>query len=421
MQYILMLYVNEAGWPKLTPAEQAQGMAAYVAYTEALQKAGVLEHEPAAAERGATTVRAVGGKPEVLDGPYTDSKEQIGGYYLHRGAGSGRGALLGCALSGDRSWRGRGATALATFGVKMVRASRPDRKGGRGPGRRASAPTSHAERLDRDGPAEAGRIAEVVARRSYGQAGRLSRGPHARRGRRRRRAIGGLRRGARRTGRASGCPANPEAWLLTVARRKLIDAARRRQMRRGGDRTVCELIAEELPPRGAAAIPDHRLALLFACAHPGDRRGHPRAVHAAGGARASMPPAIASAFLMSPAAMGQRLVRAKTKIRMPAFRFAFPSGRELGERLETVLDAIYAAFAEGWLDPAGTDVAPPRSRRRSASSWAAGGRAAAGGARGARPAGAHARTPRRAEQRDATPRANTSRWPSRTGALGRAH
>ena len=43
MQYILMLYVNEAGWPKLTPAEQAQGMAAYVAYTEALQKAGVLK------------------------------------------------------------------------------------------------------------------------------------------------------------------------------------------------------------------------------------------------------------------------------------------------------------------------------------------------------------------------------------------
>src|SRR5260370_33305005 len=82
MQYILMLYVNEAGWPKLSPAEQAQGMAAYVAYTEALQKAGVLRStnrlQPSSA---ATTVRAANGKPEVLDGPYTAPKEPIGGHH----------------------------------------------------------------------------------------------------------------------------------------------------------------------------------------------------------------------------------------------------------------------------------------------------------------------------------------------------
>jgi hypothetical protein len=83
MQYILMLYVNEAGWPKLTPAEQEQGMAAYVAYTEALNKAGVFRGtnrlQPSA---NATTVRVGNGKPQVLDGPYADSKEQFGGYYL---------------------------------------------------------------------------------------------------------------------------------------------------------------------------------------------------------------------------------------------------------------------------------------------------------------------------------------------------
>ena len=83
MQYVLMLYVNEAGWPKLSKAEQEQGMAAYNAYTEALTKAGVLRStnrlEPSSA---ATTVRAANGKPQVLDGPYTDSKEQIGGYYI---------------------------------------------------------------------------------------------------------------------------------------------------------------------------------------------------------------------------------------------------------------------------------------------------------------------------------------------------
>jgi hypothetical protein len=83
MQYLLMLYVSEAGWIRLTPAEQEQGVAAYRAYTEALTKAGVLKGsnrlQPSSA---ATTVRIADGKPQVLDGPYADSKEQVGGYYL---------------------------------------------------------------------------------------------------------------------------------------------------------------------------------------------------------------------------------------------------------------------------------------------------------------------------------------------------
>jgi len=83
MQYLLMLYSNEAGWPAMTPAQQAQGMAAYKAYTEALRNAGVLR----AADRlkpssTATTVRVTDGKSQVLDGPYADTKEQLGGYYL---------------------------------------------------------------------------------------------------------------------------------------------------------------------------------------------------------------------------------------------------------------------------------------------------------------------------------------------------
>jgi RNA polymerase sigma-70 factor (ECF subfamily) len=65
---------------------------------------------------------------------------------------------------------------------------------------------------------------------------------------------------------------------------------------------------------------------------------------------------IASAFLMSPTAMGQRLVRAKNKIRMAGIPFRVPERAEMPERLEAVLDAIYAAFAEGWLDAAGTDA-----------------------------------------------------------------
>jgi hypothetical protein len=83
MKYMLMAYVNEAGWPKMTKAEQEQGMAAYMAYTEALQEAGVYQgSNRLAPSSSATTVRLANGKPQVLDGPYVDSKEQLGGYYI---------------------------------------------------------------------------------------------------------------------------------------------------------------------------------------------------------------------------------------------------------------------------------------------------------------------------------------------------
>jgi hypothetical protein len=83
MEYLLMLYADETAWPKMTKAEQEQGVAAYVAYGEALKKAGVLKGsnrlQPSTT---ATTVRLSNGKPQVLDGPFADSKEQVGGYYL---------------------------------------------------------------------------------------------------------------------------------------------------------------------------------------------------------------------------------------------------------------------------------------------------------------------------------------------------
>src|SRR5260370_6943801 len=68
---------------------------------------------------------------------------------------------------------------------------------------------------------------------------------------------------------------------------------------------------------------------------------------------------IASAFLMSPAAVGKRLVRAKDKIRQAGIPFSVPERGELPGRLDTVLDAIYAAFAEGWIDAPGMAMAPP--------------------------------------------------------------
>jgi hypothetical protein len=83
MQYLLMIYVKEAGWAELTEAQKEQGMAAYQAYAEALTRAGVLKTasrlQPSSA---ATTVRMSDGKAQVLDGPYADTKEQLGGYYV---------------------------------------------------------------------------------------------------------------------------------------------------------------------------------------------------------------------------------------------------------------------------------------------------------------------------------------------------
>jgi RNA polymerase sigma-70 factor (ECF subfamily) len=159
----------------------------------------------------------------------------------------------------------------------------------------------------------------------------------------------------------NGCPANPEGWLLTAARRKLIDFARRR---RTGDLAGGELqrLAEELEAAAVTSttdtvqIPDQRLALMFACAHPAIDPGvrAPLILQTLLGLDAGM---IASAFLTSPAAMGQRLVRAKDKIHQAGIPFRIPEREELPGRLGAVLDAIYAAFSEGWADTGGTDVA----------------------------------------------------------------
>jgi RNA polymerase sigma-70 factor (ECF subfamily) len=151
-----------------------------------------------------------------------------------------------------------------------------------------------------------------------------------------------------------GIPRSPEAWLLAIARRRLIDAARRRRTRNDATAPLL-LLTEEIESAKAsgADIPDDRLRLMFACAHPAiqPELRAPLILQAVLGFDAAT---IASAFLVAPAAMGQRLVRAKRKIHEAGIPFRVPEREELGERLDSVLDAIYAAFAEGWTDPAGT-------------------------------------------------------------------
>jgi RNA polymerase sigma-70 factor (ECF subfamily) len=102
-------------------------------------------------------------------------------------------------------------------------------------------------------------------------------------------------------------------------------------------------------------MPDDRLALMFACAHPAIDPSirAPLILQTILGFDAAT---IGSAFLVSPAAMGQRLARAKSKIRQAGIPFRVPERADLRERLAAVLEAIYAAFAEGWSDPAGTEI-----------------------------------------------------------------
>jgi len=154
---------------------------------------------------------------------------------------------------------------------------------------------------------------------------------------------------------ASGVPASPEAWLLTAARRSMIDAARRRRTHDAAAPDLllfADLATDDTEQR---AIPDDRLLLMFACAHPAIDRSvrAPLMLQTILGFDAA---SIASAFLVAPSAMGQRLVRAKTKIKQAGIPFRLPDADDLQERLDSVLEAIYASFTEGWSDGAGTDA-----------------------------------------------------------------
>lgn len=155
-----------------------------------------------------------------------------------------------------------------------------------------------------------------------------------------------------------GVPRNPEAWLLTAARRRAIDRARHERVRAQSVATLELIVGGAKDAAEPELVPDERLKLLFVCAHPaiGGDLHTPLMLQAVLGLDAA---AIGRAFLVSPATMGQRLVRAKTKIREAGIAFEVPQARELPARLEAVLAAIYAAYGSGWEDAAGVD---PRAR-----------------------------------------------------------
>ncbi len=152
-----------------------------------------------------------------------------------------------------------------------------------------------------------------------------------------------------------GVPRQPESWLLTAARHRLIDQARRRQVRDAHEGTL-QRLADESTATAAdgGTFPDRRAELLFVCAHPAIEPAlhTPLMLQTVLGVDAAR---IAQAFLVPPATMGQRLVRAKRKIREAGIPFEVPQEQDLAPRLDAVLEAIYAAYDLGRDEAAGID------------------------------------------------------------------
>lgn len=153
---------------------------------------------------------------------------------------------------------------------------------------------------------------------------------------------------------ARGVPDNPDAWLLTAARRNLGHARGRAGTAAANEATMM-LLHDERGEQAPVPFGDDRLKLMFVCAHPAiapDVQA-PLMLQTVLGLDAAR---IAASFLVSPAAMGQKLVRAKVKIRDAVIAFVVPEPEVLAARTGAVLSAIYAAYGTGWEDVLGADA-----------------------------------------------------------------
>ncbi|CAL8979969.1 hypothetical protein CELL_03371 [Cellulomonas sp. T2.31MG-18] len=155
-----------------------------------------------------------------------------------------------------------------------------------------------------------------------------------------------------------GVPPNPGGWLTTTATRKAIDRLRR-ELRRDEKHQEAALLHDDDPPLDRGAVEDDRLRLVFTCCHPAlsPEARVALTLRMVGGLTM---PQIARAFLVPEATMGQRLTRAKAKIRAAHVPYRVPTAQDLPARLDAVLTVLFLVFNEGYL-ATGSDTEPVRA------------------------------------------------------------
>ena len=156
---------------------------------------------------------------------------------------------------------------------------------------------------------------------------------------------------------ADGVPPNPGAWLTTTANRKAIDRIRR-ESKRDAKQKEAQMAYDDDPPEPLGAIEDERLRLVFTCCHPALAMESRVALtlRLVGGLTV---PEIARAFLVQEATMGQRITRAKAKIKAARIPYRVPAAEDLPSRLSGVLAVLFLVFNEGYL-ATGPDSDPVR-------------------------------------------------------------
>ncbi|HEX5038925.1 MAG TPA: RNA polymerase sigma factor [Candidatus Limnocylindria bacterium] len=156
---------------------------------------------------------------------------------------------------------------------------------------------------------------------------------------------------------ADGVPPNPAAWLTTTAKHKAIDRIRR-ESKRDAKQLEARMLDDDAPPEPLGAIDDDRLRLIFTCCHPAlaTEARVALTLRMVGGLTV---PEIARAFLVQEATMGQRITRAKAKIKAARIPYRVPSEKDLPARVSDVLAVFFLVFNEGYL-ATGPDTDPVR-------------------------------------------------------------
>ena len=323
MEYMLMFYEPAHQFEQRKDRAASQPYwAAWMAYVQAMHQSGVVRSGAGLQEPGTgTTVRVVDGKRRVQDGPFADTKEQLGGFFVID-------AHLDTALSWAQAPRARNRGVE----VRPVAAAAP--QGG--------AMTARAPRTPPRGRRDSTAFDRLLAARSHDIAGAED-------------ALGDAFAAALANWPVDGVPESPEAWLLTVARRRLHDRWRHDRVEAGAEATLA-IVFGELAATAEPQFPDERLKLMFVCAHPAIDPAARSALmlQTVLGLDAAR---IGSAFPVAPATLS---TPGSAKPRFSAgIAFEVPGPDEWPGRLADVLEAIYAAYGTGWDDVAGTD--PERS------------------------------------------------------------